>query len=163
MPFDTAVQAMMVGIGGTVVLDLYAKIAQLAIGMPATNWRMVGRWIGHMTDSEFVQPKLAEARAVRGEHVIGWIFHYAVGTGYGLLILAIWGSDWLENPDIAAPLVVSLALLVLPYFVMMSGMGLGIAGSRTLRPNLTRLKSLIGHTVFGLGMYFSAVVLVRFA
>ncbi len=64
---ETTLRALLVGMGGTLVLDVYARIAQRFLGMPATNWRMVGRWIGHIADGEFVQPKLAEARAVRGE------------------------------------------------------------------------------------------------
>lgn len=52
-------------------------------------------------------------------------------------------------------------LLVAPYFMMMPGMGMGIAGSRTPKPNITRLKSVMGHSVFGVGMYATAVVLAR--
>jgi hypothetical protein len=52
-------------------------------------------------------------------------------------------------------------LLVAPYFMMMPGMGMGIAGSRTPKPNVTRLKSVMGHSVFGLGMYATAMALAR--
>jgi hypothetical protein len=60
------------------------------------------------------------------------------------------------QPGIAEPLILALALLVLPCFVMMPGMGMGIAGSRTPKPNVTRLKSVIGHSMFGIGMYLTA-------
>ena len=53
-------------------------------------------------------------------------------------------------------MILALALLVLPYFVMMPGMGMGIAASRTPKPNVARLKSLVGHSVFGCGMYLTA-------
>jgi hypothetical protein len=32
----------------------------------------------------------------------------------------------------------------------------GIAGSRTPKPNVTRLKSVIGHSMFGIGIYLTA-------
>jgi hypothetical protein len=79
-----------------------------------------------------------------------------IGIAYGLLLVAIWGAGWLRQPGIAEPLILALALLVLPYFVMMPGMGMGMAGSRTPKPNVTRLKSVIGHSIFGIGMYLTA-------
>ena len=50
-------------------------------------------------------------------------------------------------------MILAWVLLVAPYLMMMPGMGMGIAGSRTPKPNVTRLKSVMGHSVFGLGMY----------
>jgi hypothetical protein len=40
--------------------------------------------------------------------------------------------------------------------VMQPAMGAGIAASRTPRPNLARLRSVVTHTVYGLGLYASA-------
>jgi hypothetical protein len=35
-------------------------------------------------------------------------------------------------------------------------MGSGIAASKTPRPNITRFRSFVSHTVFALGMYATA-------
>jgi hypothetical protein len=153
---EIIVRAVLVGIGGTVVLDLYAFLLQRFFGVPATNWAMVGRWVGHMPKGRFVQPNLGRTDPVPGEHALGWIVHYVIGSAYGLLLVAIWGAGWLREPGIGAPLILALALLVLPYFVMMPGMGMGIAASRTPKPNVARLKSVAGHSVFGIGMYLTA-------
>jgi hypothetical protein len=56
-------------------------------------------------------------------------------------------------------MILALCLLVAPYFIMMPGMGAGVAGARTPKPNVTRLKSALGHSVFGLGMYVTALVI----
>lgn len=156
---EMLVRAALVGIGGTIILDLYAFILQRLFGVPATNWRMVGRWIGHMPTGEFVQPAIGQAKPVPGEHALGWAFHYGIGIGYGLLLLAIRGAGWFRSPGIAEPLMLALMLLVLPFFVMMPGLGMGMAGSRTPNPNMTRLKSVIGHSVFGCGMYLTALLM----
>jgi hypothetical protein len=111
--------------------------------------QMVGRWIGLMPRGSFVQLQLGKASKVPGELVIGWAFHYIVGAGYGLLLVAIRGADWLRQPVIAAPMTLALMLLVLPYFLMMPGMGMGIAASRAPKPNVARLMSILGHSVFG--------------
>ena len=40
---------------------------------------------------------------------------------------------------------------------MQPAYGLGIAASKTTRPIAARLKSLMSHGIFGLGLYMSAV------
>ena len=44
-----------------------------------------------------------------------------------------------------------------PYLIMQPGLGMGIAASKTPKPNVARLRSLVNHTVFGLGLYLSAL------
>lgn len=54
---------------------------------------------------------------------------------------------------------VSLILLAAPWFVMLPGMGMGIAGARTPHPTLVRVKSVVSHVVFGFGLFVSALAL----
>jgi hypothetical protein len=160
---EIIVAAVLVGIGGTAILDMISFLMERFFGVPATNWAMVGRWVGHMPTGRFVQRDLKQADPISGEHAIGWIFHYVIGAGYGLLLVAIWGAGWLQAPSFAPPMILVLALLVLPFFVMMPGMGAGIAGNRTPRPNVTRLKSVVGHSIFGIGMYVTALGIAAIA
>ena len=155
-------KAALVGVGGTIVLDLCALMMSRVLGVPATNWAMVGRWFGNMAHGQFVQVAMSEAVPVKGELAIGWIAHYAIGIGYGLLLLGLWGKVWLERPTLLPPMILAWVLLVAPYLMMMPGMGMGIAGSRTPKPNVTRLKSVMGHSVFGLGMYATGRLLAPY-
>lgn len=158
---DTAeiiIRAALVGIGGTIVLDLYAFLLQRFFGVPAINWAMVGRWVGHMPRGRFIHENIGKAAPVSGKHASGWIVHYVIGIVYGLLLVGLWGVEWLRQPTLLPPMILALALLVAPYFIMMPGMGSGIAGAKTPKPNMTRLKSVVGHSVFGLGMYVTARV-----
>ncbi|QRM35194.1 DUF2938 domain-containing protein [Microvirga sp. VF16] len=152
-----------IGIGGTVILDLWAAFMQRVFDVPATNWGMVGRWVSHMPRGHFVHENIGRAAPVSGEHAIGWIVHYVIGIGYGLLLVGLWGVEWLRQPTLLPPMILALALLGAPYFIMMPGTGSGIAGARTPKPNVTRLKSLLGHSVFGLGMYVTALVIAASA
>ena len=45
---DIFLKATLVGVGGTIVLDLYALMISRILGVPVTNWAMVGRWFGNM-------------------------------------------------------------------------------------------------------------------
>jgi hypothetical protein len=75
---------------------------------------------------------------------------------FAALLLAISGLDWLKRPTLVPPLIVSSATLVAPFFLMQPAMGAGIAASRTPRPSVARLRSIVTHTVYGLGLYASA-------
>ena len=70
----------------------------------------------------------------------------------------------LDRPTLVPALTVSSATLVAPFLVMQPAMGAGIAASKTPRPNVARLRSIVTHTAYGFGLYGSAwlwVVLTR--
>ena len=159
LDFEVVLQAAVVGIGGTIALDAWAVMLQILFKTPGTNWAMVGRWLGHMPKGKYRHDNIAAAAPVVSEAFIGWTFHYGIGIGYGLLLIILKGSDWLIEPTVTPAVVLSLVLLIAPYFIMMPGLGLGIAGSKTPKPNVTRIKSVFGHTMFGLGMYGTALAM----
>jgi len=152
-----ALWASAIGIGATVILDLWIAIGSKLLGIPGPNWAMVGRWVGHMPAGRFVHENIGRAPAVRGELALGWIVHYVTGIVYGLILLILWGEEWLRQPTILPPMLLLWAFLIAPYFVMMPGMGQGILASKTPKPNVERIKSVVGHSVFGLGMYLTAL------
>ncbi|HEX2255195.1 MAG TPA: DUF2938 domain-containing protein [Afifellaceae bacterium] len=156
---EVVLTAVLIGIGGTVILDLWSAFMQRVFNVPATNWAMVGRWVGHMPAGRFVHENIGKAAPVSGELAIGWIVHYVIGIAYGLLLVGLWGAEWLREPTLLPPMILALGLLVAPYFIMMPGMGSGIAGAKTPKPNVTRLKSIAGHSVFGLGMHVTALMI----
>jgi hypothetical protein len=56
-------------------------------------------------------------------------------------------------------LTVGLLTVAAPFLVMQPAMGAGLAARRTPNPNMSRLRSLATHGVFGAGLYGSAKVL----
>jgi hypothetical protein len=52
---------------------------------------------------------------------------------------------------------VGLVTIAGPWFVMQPAMGAGFAGSRTPNPGATRLRNLATHTVYGIGLYLTAL------
>lgn len=155
---EFALRAVVIGVGGTVAMDLWALILQRLFGVQPSNWAMVGRWVGHFTNGQFVHNKIADAAPIRGELALGWFVHYLTGITYGVLLLGIWGLDWARRPTLLPALILSLVALVAPFFLLHPGMGLGVAGAKTPNPNATRVRSALNHTVFGLGMYVSALL-----
>ena len=153
---DFVISAAVLGAGATAGMDLWAAALRRSFGVSSLDYALLGRWIGHFRRGRFRHQKIAQAAPIRHERMIGWTAHYAIGIGFAALLLAAAGIDWLKEPTLTPALLVSSATLVAPYFVMQPAMGAGIAGSRTPRPNVTRLRSVVTHSIYGLGLYVSA-------
>jgi hypothetical protein len=153
-------RACLIGIGATLILDLWSLTLRL-FGVAMTNWGLVGRWIGHMPRGQFRHNSVANAAPVPGEHAIGWIAHYLIGVIYAAVLLAIVGLDWAHRPTLLPALLFGWATLIAPFFIMQPGMGAGVAASKTPRPNVARLRTVLAHTVFALGMFAVALITAR--
>ena len=101
---------------------------------------------------------IADAPPVRGELPLGWIVHYAIGVGFASILVALFGLDWLHQPTLVPALVVGVFTVVFPLFLLQPGMGLGVAATKAPRPNAARLRSLMSHTIFGIGLYAAGLV-----
>ena len=152
------IPAVAIGVGATVVMDLWALLLRRGFRVASLDLGLLGRWIGHFTRGHVRHESIARATPVRHERIIGWTAHYTIGVAFAALLLAIWGPDWLNQPTLIPALIISSATLVAPFFVMQPAMGLGIAASRTPRPGAARLRSVVTHTVYGVGLYASAWV-----
>ncbi len=147
-----------IGVGATVVMDLWALILKHFFGIPSLNYGLVGRWLGHFPKGQFAHKNIAQTPAVRGEQILGWAAHYAIGVGFAGLLLAIWGVEWARQPSLLPALIIGVCTVVMPFFVMQPSFGMGIAAAKTPKPNTIRLRSLGAHTVFGLGLYIAAIL-----
>lgn len=101
------VGAVVVGLGATLFMDVWALFLTRAFGIPSANYCLVGRWLCHMREGTFMHA--------------------------------------------------SIASVLVPYLIMQPSFGLGVAASRTPQPTQARLRSLMAHTVFGVGLYVCAV------
>ena len=147
------------GVGGTLAMDIWARVLHRAAGQPLMNWAMPGRWLGHMAQGRLFHDDIAAAAPVPSELALGWALHYGVGIIYGIAFVLIAGPDWLAAPGFLPVWAFSLATIAAGWFLMQPGMGLGWAASRTPSPWTVRAMGLVAHTVFGLGMWGVALVI----
>lgn len=150
---DYLMCALMIGVGATAVMDLWAVARKRLLRTPSLDYGLVGRWLAYLPRGRFRHDPIAASPPVRGERAIGWIAHYLIGVVFAGLLLAIWGLGWARHPTIGPALIVGIGSVAAPFLLMQPGMGAGIAASRTPRPAVARIHSLVTHTVFGLGLY----------
>ncbi len=149
--------AIIVGIGATLILDLWALFLKRAFNIPSLNYCLLGRWLRHMPGGTFRHASITAAPQKPFECTIGWIAHYTIGVVLALGFIVLVSGSWLARPTLLPALLYGIGTVVFPFFIMQPSFGLGIAASRTPKPMQTRLKSLVTHTVFGVGLYVCAL------
>ncbi|OTA21439.1 membrane protein [Xenorhabdus beddingii] len=157
------VRSVFIGAGATVVMDLWAVIIRRCFGIPSLNYSMVGRWLGHIPKGKFIHTHILQAEPVKGESGMGWFAHYFIGIIFAGILLLIWGLAWAKNPTFLPALIMGFVTVIAPFFIMQPGMGMGIAASKTPAPNTLRLRSLMAHTSYGIGLYLAALFLTLFS
>jgi hypothetical protein len=149
---------VLIGIGGTLAMDAWGVLRRRLFGVPAADYALVGRWLGHMPAGRFRHDAIARSHAVRGERALGWGLHYLTGVVFAAGLPMVWGAAWLRHPTPGPALLVGAVTVAAPFLLMQPGMGAGIAASRTPRPSRARLHSGVNHLVFGIGLYLTAML-----
>ncbi|HEU4683951.1 MAG TPA: DUF2938 domain-containing protein [Nitrospira sp.] len=150
--------AVFVGIGAALTMDLWNLFLRRAFGMSSLNYCLIGRWVSSMLTGTFMHRNIAAAPPRPGECAIGWTGHFLISVAFALLLIAPSSGGWLERPTFLPALLVGVGTVVIPYFTVQPALGLGIASANTPNPTQARLKSLMTHTAFGVGLYLSGVI-----
>jgi hypothetical protein len=148
--------AVAIGVGASLLMDLWNLFLKLAFDIPSLNYCLLGRWLCHMPGGTFRHASIARARQMPSECLVGWIAHYTIGVGLALAFLVVVSRDWLVRPALLPAVLWGVGTVVFPLFIMQPALGLGVAASRTPNPTQARVKSLVTHTVFGVGLYSCA-------
>ena len=150
---------IIIGIGGTVAMDIWAVILWKFAGQNAPNWAPVGRWTWHLKDGAVFHDDIGKAAPYASEQALGWAFHYVVGIVYGAVLALVMGEAWLAAPTFLPAFIWGIVTVGAGWFLLQPGLGIGWAASKTPNPAKVRAMNLIGHTVFALGMWATALIL----
>jgi hypothetical protein len=146
-------------VGATLLIDVWALFLRRAFSIPSLNYCLLGRWVLYIPEGKIVHESIAATPQKSHECAVGWITHYMIGVTFALLFVRLASGSWLARPTLLPALAFGIATVLVPFFTMQPSFGLGIAASKTPNPNKARLKSLMTHTVFGVGLYVSAYLL----
>jgi hypothetical protein len=149
--------AIAIGIGATLLMDLWNLFLKRTFGIPSLNYCLLGRWIRHMAGGTLRHASITAAPPKPFECPVGWIAHYTIGVVFAVGLVVLTSGHWLARPTLLPALLYGVGTVLFPFFVMQPSLGLGIAASRTPKPAQARLKSLVTHTMFGVGLYLSAL------
>lgn len=153
---DIATVAL-IGSGATLVMDAWLAFLK-RLGVQTLNFAFIGRWVGHLFHGRFTHAAIGKAAPISAELALGWVVHYATGIVFAGLLVAIVGIDWASTPTLLPALLVGMGTVAVPLLVMQPAMGSGFLASKTPTPMKNCVRSLASHSVFGLGLYLSAVL-----
>ncbi|MBT9385291.1 DUF2938 domain-containing protein [Pseudooceanicola sp. CBS1P-1] len=148
-------ETLVLGVGATVVSDLWQALVIKLTEDKVPNWRSVGRWVLGVPKGRLMDPDFASRPALPGENAVGWVFHYVIGVGYGLVyLLALMAFG--AAPGLANALLFGALTLAAPMFFLKPAMGGGLFGWRAAQPWRGTLKTVSAHLSFGVGLWLSA-------
>lgn len=156
---ELAVFSLIIGVGATIVMDIYAIIIKRFFNIASLDYRIVGRWIGNFKNGIFSHKNILQTAPIKNEQAIGWLAHYLIGISFAFLLLLIWGTSYAYKPSFWPALTIGLLTTIAPWFMMQPAFGFGIAASKTPNPTLARFRSIKAHAVYGIGLYLAALLL----
>jgi hypothetical protein len=148
-----------IGLGATLTIDVWALLLKRALAVPSLNYCFLGRWVLHMPEGKFAHARIADAPGKPHECKVGWTAHYLIGVTLAVLFVSLAPAGWVAQPTLLPALLFGVVTVLMPFFTIQPAFGLGVASSNTAHPTKARLKSLMTHTVFGVGLWLSARLL----
>ncbi|MDI1261246.1 DUF2938 domain-containing protein [Aquabacterium sp.] len=152
-----------IGFGATAVMDVWLKLLK-RMGVATQSFGLIGRWVGHLLRGQVAHQAISKAEPIPGELAWGWLTHYAVGAAFAALLVMAVGPAWMLSPTLPPALAVGVLTVAAPLLVMQPAMGAGFFASKTPAPLKSCIRSLLNHSIFGVGLYLAAslIALVQF-
>lgn len=147
---DVAGFVLVVGIGSTVVLDLWCLLLEKISGRSGTRWGIVGRWLLGLAKGQFFL-RASDIPPSTGETALGWIFHYLVGLAYAAMLPLFWGADFVSHPALLPFVIIGFAVSTLAGLLILTpGLGGGFLALKTPDPLKAIGGMIAAHIVFAL-------------
>lgn len=159
---ETMVQvlfAALVGIVGTLTMDVLAIVRSRLGGAKGAKAEWIGRWYLGMAQGRFIHADIAAAPEQPGEVRAALLGHYVIGATLG--VFYVLGASWVNVSP--ASFIVALgygfATCVFPWFLLFPALGFGVFGRRAPAELRVFTASILNHLGYGLGLWWIASVL----
>jgi len=162
METQVLIVGAIVGVLATLTMDIVAMIA-FRLGIAGRSPRrtgpdLIGRWVGYLFQGKFTHTDILRTPRLRGELLLGFAAHYAIGIVLTLLYLGLLIVAH-ATPTALTAIFYGTATTILPWFVMFPSQGMGWLGRNAPRDAHLAPISLFNHIVFGVGLALWTAVL----
>lgn len=154
--FDLIWRGILIGIGATVVMDIWAVVFSFFLGQERPNWGLIGRWVWHLQNGQIFHDDIEQSLPYQREIMLGWAFHYVIGIIYGVLFAFCVGVFWFISPTFLPAWIFGMVTILAGWLILQPGIGIGLAASNLSNANTVRISNIIAHTFFAVGMYGTA-------
>lgn len=159
--FIVSLDLVLIGIGATLLIDLWVFFLNKIFKVPALNYGLIGRWIlTFLHTGQFKHSNIQLAPQQSAETWLGWLLHYLIGIVFVFVFILMVGQTWLQQPILISATLFGIITVLFPFLIMQPCFGLGMFARKTQHPLRAQMKSLTVHTLFGIGIWLSAKILL---
>ncbi|CBJ35905.1 DUF2938 family protein [Ralstonia solanacearum] len=156
---EAIIFCLIVGIGSTAMLDVWALLVERATSIPRTNWGIVGRWLLGVRKGRFVLDSTDSYASTVKERTVGWFFHYLIGIAYAAALIIFWKLDYIATPTILPAVIVGVVVSSLAgLMILLPGLGAGFFGSKLPNQFAIFVYVIVAHIIFAAGQYGFALL-----
>jgi hypothetical protein len=157
------VEMILMGLFATIIMDSLAKfLARKKIIYPFITPEALGRWFFYIFRGKFSHQDINKTPALQNEKAGYFISHYLIGVALAGFYLLLELKVPLIRGQILMPVIFGIVTVLLPWFWLLPGTGLGIMASKSSNRSLILRTNLINHTNFGVGLLLWIIFLHRF-
>lgn len=146
-------QGLISGIIATIIFDLFNISLKFAYNIDKPKWNFLGRYFLGYKEGRYIRKSLQEDDDEENELLWGYIIHYLIGIIYGLFYVFI-NLLIFDYPSLLIAYVVGFITVLGAWcYLMPFAYNLGFFASKSDQQFKTLTKNLIGHFIFGTGLF----------
>ena len=150
--FERIVKIIILGVVACATMDLWNLVLDIFAGI-GLDWSLLGRWIGHLLQGDFMLYGVSQASPIMYESAIGWFAHYTTGIAYALIFLFVVYKILRSKPTLLNAIIISWCFMVMPFCLYQPAVGMGYFASNAPHPDFARIITISMHLSFGVGLY----------
>ena len=148
------IESILSGIWATLIMDLFAKIlSKRKLIYPFITPEELGRWFVYQLKGKIIHKDISTTPPVRNEKIWYYVSHYFIGIFLAGLYLNLASQFKALNENTWVALIFGISTVILPWFWLLPGVGLGILAKRSSMRMQILKTNLINHTNFGIGLF----------
>jgi uncharacterized membrane protein YagU involved in acid resistance len=146
-------QGLISGIIATIIFDLFNISLKFAYNIDKPKWNFLGRYFLGYKEGRYIRKSLQEDDDEKNELLWGYIIHYLIGIIYGLFYVFI-NLLIFDYPSLLIAYVVGFITVLGAWcYLMPFAYNLGFFASKSDQQFKTLTQNLIGHFIFGTGLF----------
>ena len=156
---DSILAGVIVGVTGTVTMDILATISRKLDLSAGAKGEWVGRWYLGIARGHFVHSNIAISPKQSGEVRVALVGHYVIGITLAVLYVLGVRAVGLSPSSFFSAVGYGLATCIFPWFMMFPAMGFGLFGRNGTPEFRLFTTSLMNHFFYGLGLWWISMLL----
>ena len=146
-------QGLISGLIASILFDLFNHSLNYAYNIEKPKWYLLGRYFIGYKQRRYFRVSLGDDNEEDNELLCGYIIHYIIGIIYGLLYVCI-NLLFFDYPSLLIAYLFSFITVLGAWcYLMPFAYNLGFFASKTDKQFNILVQNLIGHFVFGTGLF----------